>query len=132
MITNELFFDDFEELDILEENSCPNEKHSKLGRNKYTRKMKKNSKETKLFNNINNFYTYRSKWFTSKDGKHSTVDYLPNILGSGIYIRGTRTGLRGFYKRQAAKKVRKQLKDDFFNTGNTYKKIYGTINYMLI
>jgi len=29
MITNELFFDDFEELDILEENSCPNEKEFK-------------------------------------------------------------------------------------------------------
>ena len=133
MITNEMFFEDSDEFGFLDENFYPTEKQSKVGRNKYTRKMKKNYKETKLFNEINNFYSYRSKWFGSKDGSHQYIDRLSNILGSGIYVKCSRTKLRSFYKRQAAKKVRKELQHEtFFNNGNTYKRIYGNLGNLLI
>lgn len=102
-------------------------------RNKQTRKLTKNKKDTKLFNElINSGYGYHSKYPAGKNENPWQKGYLKNIIGSGFYIKGNSTQIRGWYKRRSAKKFRQFLKQSIDPVdGCMYRKICRNINWEL-
>jgi len=132
-INNYDIFEDFENSDEVE-NERKNYQKRIFKKNKYRRRFDKNLKETKLFNEIvNGGIKYRSKYIGSK-GKENpyNIRYLANIIGTGYYVKGCRTGARKVLKRISAKKVRQAVKKEIYCDGCQYKKIYGNINWELI
>ena len=103
-------------------------------RNKQTRKLIKNKKDTKLFNElISSGYGYTSKYPAGKNSNPWEKKYLKNIIGSGFYIKGSSTQLRGWFKRHSAKKFRRFLKQSIDPVdGCIYRKICRNINWELV
>lgn len=103
-------------------------------RNKQTRKLVKNKKDTKLYNElISSGYGYCSKYPAGKGEENPwQKGYLKNIIGSGFYIKGNSTQLRGWFKRRSAKKFRQFLKQSIDPVdGCIYRKICRNINWEL-